>query len=769
MFGESVILILLFLEITLSNRGSQVTVEDKATLNILALGPYPGRIHPSWAGGPALIPAAQLAADLINNHSSLLPAYHLNIIPVDSGCNHIGTLYVDIFEKLFLDAYHVSSLAGSSTVGIVGPGCSEATLNLAPLLVKNELNLMQISIATTPEINAADDSRYDNTFRTVSSALKFVDTFRSLLDQTKWRHFAVLYDQSRRYHTELYKEFKKHYDIYSSGIEDFLLEGVFDTIHHDQIRVIFVFAGQEAARNILCVAYNKSKIFPTHQWIFTERSMSDFNESISVNHISCSKEEMMKALNGVILSEFQFERRDNDTELISSITLDDYEEKYDEYFERHLRERGIDESNITVGAKQYALSYFDAVWALALSLNSSLEELDEQNLTLIQYCYNRSNTCASERIGDVIRAHIEALKFEGMSGTIEYDNETRSISPSIGVKVTQINSDHKAVLLCLHENQSMSCNTSFNNEMNVGIINDRFIPTIRKPPFGLGVFILIVAFVTLIAVAFLQLLFLYHSDKRSIKASSPALSNLIFSGNYISLVGVLSYTSKETFVESVHQKHVHYGVLCSTVMWCNVFAITLVFGTLCVKTWRIYRIFGFFRQGRVRYASDGILISFIVLLLLLDLVYLLAWNLITPWRISNDNSTSGDHVINLYTCNCDNLIYWLVPLVAYKGVLAVVVVYLSILIRRIKRKEFDFSKYMIALIYTLLLLYAIFIPMHILFITGIPLLSFLAQNVLALATVYASCVFLFLPPLRLVWTKRDNSSSTKALHKKIQA
>ena len=291
------------------------------------------------------------------------------------------------------------------------------------------------------------------------------------------------------------------------------------------------------------------------------------------------------------------------------------------------------------------------------------------------------------------------------------------------------------------------------------IIKDEFIPIIRKPPLGLGIFILIVAFVTLIAVALLQLLFLYHSDKRSIKASSPTLNNLIFSGNYISLVAVLSYTSKETFVESMHQKPVHYGVLCSTVMWCNVFAITLVFGTLCVKTWRIYRIFGFFRQGRVRYASDGILISFVVLLLLIDLIYLLAWNLTSPWWINNDISTSSDHLINLYTCNCDKLVYWLVPLVAYKGLLAAVVVYLSVLIRRIKRKEFDFSKYMIALIYMLLLLYAILLPIHILFITMIPLLSFLAQNILALATVYASCVFLFLPPLRLVWTNQRTSLS----------
>ena len=774
-FGAESLLMILVLSLGIifsTVTGESQQPDNVATLNILALGPYPSKINPSWAGGPALIPAAQLAADLINNCSSLLSGYRLNIIPVDSGCNHIGTLYINLFEKLFLDTNQHTIPRRTTTVGIVGPGCSEATLNLAPLLIKEELNLMQISIATTPEINGSD--KYDNTFRTVNSALKFVDAFQSLLNHTRWKRFAVLYDQSRRYHTELYKEFKKSisYDIYSSGVEDFLLEGVFKTLHNDRIRIIFVFAGQEAARQILCVAYNQSMIFPTHQWIFTERNVSDFIETTSVSYtshngtIECSEEVMGKALDGAILSEFQFEREDNDTKMAPNICLDDYKEKYDRYFKQHLSECDLNESDVTKGAEQYAFPYFDAVWALAHSLNNSLEELGEQNLTLLHYCYNRSSMCAAKRVGAVIQKHIKALDLSGAfscdndtrSIAFSYDNDTQSIaSSSVGIKVTQFNfTGNKTILVCLHiNNENESCRMNFKIDDKF-IIDDEFTPIIRKPPLGLGVFILIVAFVTLLAVALLQLLFLYHSDKRSIKASSLTINNLIFSGNYISLVAVLSYTSKETFVESVHQRPVHYGVLCSTVMWCNVFAITLVFGTLCVKTWRIYRIFGFFRQGRVRYASDGILISFVGLLLLIDLVYLLVWNVISPWQINNDISTSSNHVINLYTCYCDQFIYWLMPLVVYKGVLAVVVVYLSILIRRIKRKEFDFSKYMIALIYILLLLYAVLAPMHILFITKIQILSFLAQNILALVTVYASCVFLFLPPLCLVWDKSKN-------------
>ena len=738
--------------------GELTESRNVTALNILALGPYPNTIEalrPRWAGAPALIPAVQLATELINDDASILQGYRLNVIPVDSGCNLISTLSVNFVRTLF----YLQNISESTVIGIVGPACSEATRILAPLILRDKFNLVQISTATTPEINGS--MVYDNTFRTVS-AIKYIDAFKSLLKFTNWTRYAVLYDDLSRYHIDIQAEFQMEMSnlFYSSGVDNYKLSGAFKTLQNMRLRVVFVFAGQEAARKVLCVAHNHGMLFPAYQWIFTDRSKKDFVTNTTVdtvtaeglNHVNCTKDEMYKSLNGVMLTEFQFKRMDN-IETISHINLSEFDAKYKELLMQHLQEHNLSLSEELATARPYAYAYFDATWALALAVNRSLTELEEKTLT-ISSSYKHGN----RKVRDAIVKHIRAFSFEGIGGKITYDSESRSISPSTGVHMRQLNitkcSSFNTGPFFSYINKSHEIFT----QKLVTIVEDKFKPDIVKPPLSLGVIILIIAVASFIAVASLHFLFIYHSDKKSIKATSPYLSSLIFSGSYISLIAVFSFTVRETFVDHIHQKPVHFGVLCSTFVWCSTLSITLIFGTLCVKTWRIYRIFGFFRQGRVRYISDGHLIVFIILLLLIDTVFLLAWDLQNPWRINVMNSTSGDRLILHYVCKCDNLLYWFVPLGAYKGVLVTVVVYLAFLIRHIKRKEFDFTKYIVSLIYLLLLLFAILLPTSILFVESVPLISFISQNILALATVFASCAFLFLPPLHLVWTKIETST-----------
>lgn len=738
-------------------------------LNILALGPYRAG-DAGWTGGPALIPAAQLAAKLINNNDSILKDYSLNIVPVDSGCDLINTVLLVNFIKEFFSPHERNSTATperAATVGIVGPGCSEAALKLAPILIHDQLNLMQISIATTPEINT--DAVYKNTFRAVSSALKFVDSYESLLEHTTWNRYAVLYDSARPYHTAMYEEFTDRFfnrseTLYQSGIEDFLLQGAFQSILDMRLRIIFVFAGQEAARRILCVASKMEMIFPAYQWLFTEKIVANFVQDTDVNltvRVSCSKDEMEKAINGVILSEFLFRRVDDKERVVSNLSSNEYEMMYDDFYDQHLKDHKVNESSISEGAKSYAYPYFDATWALALALDSSLEELKKSNLSLTHdYRYG---TTTAKTVGDVIQKNLRDISFEGVSGSIRFDRQTRSIAPSSGINVYQVNVTKNNVttdLVCMYiDDACMDFDKS-----NITLVEDEFEHVITRPPFSLGIIILIIAGLSFIVVAILQFLYMYHSDKRSIKATSTNLNCLVFSGSYLYLVAVLTFTTRETFADSIHHSPVLYGVLCSMFIWCSTLAVTLIFGTICVKVWRIYRIFRYFRHGRVRFVSDGLLIGGVVVLLSVDFVYLLAWNLISPWRVHVENSTSYPHLMIHYLCTCDHLAFWSIPLGAYKGALVIVVIFLSILIRRIKRKEFDSSKYIIALIYLLFLLYAVLVPIYFIFLTTVPILSFLAQNFLALSTVYASCSFLFVPPLLLVWKKKTTHKKKTTIH-----
>lgn len=742
-------------------------------LNVLAMGPYPSPVEAlsaSWPGGPALIPAAQLAAELINNDSSILPGYRLNVIRVNSGCRLVGTLFINFIDQLSKND------SEGTTVGIVGPGCSKATQNLAPIIAKDELNLIQISIATTPEID--ESPVYSNTFRTISSTFRIIDAFNGVLNLTNWTRYAVLYDSSNQLHTAMYRQFRDTFKnktsepIYSSGDENTLLSAAFESLKTLRLRIVFVFAEETTARNVLCAAYNQSMLFPSYQWIFAERSSDEFIKETVVNFtgqavhqkIKCSEDEMKKAVSGSILSNFELDKINNHTDTVSRLSSMDYTEKYKKFLDRHLKKNMINKAEVAIGAEDYANPYFDAMWALALALNCSLKELNEKNLSLaLDYRFGMDTT---KTVGDVIKKHLQSLTFEGIGGTIMYKNDNSRSIASTSVRIIQVNhSQHdEADVVCMYINEKCE---DFESS-NVRIVDDYFKPEIVHPPTALGIFILLLASFTLVALVILQVLFIYHSDKKSIKATSPHLSSLIFSGCYVSLAALFSFTITEVFVDNIHENPIQFGVLCSTFIWCVTLSTTLIFGTLCVKTWRIYRIFGFFRQGRVKYVSDGFLVSFIILLLLFDFVFLVAWNLTNPWQSSVTNSTSNDRLRMHYMCFCHNSVYWVVSLSIYKGVLMVVLVYLSILIRRIKRKEFDFTKYIIALIYLLLLLYAILIPIYLLFRKNQPLLSFLAQIVLTLSTVYASCTFLFIPPLRLVWKKSDSETKYASLYTKIK-
>ena len=89
------------------------------------------------------------------------------------------------------------------------------------------------------------------------------------------------------------------------------------------------------------------------------------------------------------------------------------------YYEDYL-----EELNYYVGPIDYANSYHDAVWAMALALhNASINGVD-----LTSYTYNKNNDTK------VIAQYLSQVQFDGMSGPIFFRNETRSVQSSINIK-----------------------------------------------------------------------------------------------------------------------------------------------------------------------------------------------------------------------------------------------------------------------------------------------------------------------------------------------
>lgn len=190
--GTTIALVTLMLSLGVPSNASELV--------ILAMAPFRDEIiDPSWHGGPALIPAARLAVDHINNRSDILPGITLRLLEADSGCEHVDKTRVNFTDQL------LHRTLSPKVVGMVGPGCSESALALSSIIP--QLNLIQVSIATTPLIT---DSMYKNSFRTIGSSLVYVNAFNSLIhhENVAWTRVGAVYDKSRLYHINTYDAFR---------------------------------------------------------------------------------------------------------------------------------------------------------------------------------------------------------------------------------------------------------------------------------------------------------------------------------------------------------------------------------------------------------------------------------------------------------------------------------------------------------------------------------------------------------------------------------
>ena len=120
-----------------------------------------------------------------------------------------------------------------------------------------------------------------------------------------------------------------------------------------------------------------------------------------------------------------------------------------------------------------------------------------------------------------------------------------------------------------------------------------------------------------------------HRRHPIIKPSAPAFLMLTLSG----LICLFSTTTLITATPSV--------AVCSAFNWMVQLGFTLTFCPLLVKTYRIWRIFGR-RRLQVVKLSNRRLLAALVSTLLLELLYLLVWQMISPMSTSTTVRSNGE-------------------------------------------------------------------------------------------------------------------------------
>ena len=731
------LLLLLFLHLLLCtfSTGLNGSNEERQTLYVLAMVPFPDPEKPAWAkpnygAAHSLLPGAQLAIDQINNRSDILQDYNLELLEGDSGCNVVTTTYVSQVEQILY--------SGKKVVGIVGPACSEAALSVAAL-AKRQIGGRNLVHVTTGSIPLLDDrAKYPNTFGIISSSTAHVDVIFELMKQNGWVNVAVLYDLLRPYYIETFKVFQdklkgtKANITFSGGITETFLP--LQEILNKGTRVIVVMSSTVPARKLFCLAAHKNMTFPAYQFVFQDRKLHHFITEVTVTQGSeantCTRERMMEAIEGSILLHFGLTSVANETVTVSQLTV---EQVHDEYRKRLQQRR--EELNMTLNHTDFAYAFYDAVWAMALSINTSIPLINETwKDNMLEY---------DSPLFTIIREQFYNLKFQGATVTVNFDNQTGRVCSNVDVHQVESNDIH----LIKEWNGTHLVNiTNTTGEF----IEDSFNSTTVLLHPAIAALGLLVSTLAFLLTAVFQVINIAYCECKSIKASSPRLNHMIFSGCYLITAAVFIYTIQAAFLPQFTSDIVIGSVFCNVFTWCWHIGYTLILATILVKLWRLNYVF--LNSFNKQYLTDEVLVIVVVVLLTLDIVLCIVWAAYTPLVQLRENSLSEeeDMPVVVVRLECGSKESWFIGIVVgYEVVVTAVVLYFSIRNRHIKMRRFRNTRSINALLFSLALLWGFGGPLWLILGLRQAHLNILysVSALLLTSTALLSLIFIFLPPI----------------------
>ena len=711
-------------------------------LHIVALAEYPdSMIKPSWDGGASLTPAARVAVDEINNDSSILPDYRLELIDRDAGC--------DITFKAVTSFVESSFYSDKQVVGMIGPGCSEATLAIGQLSTQDSIATLMVSVATTVELT--NRTAYPYILRTVSTSYIYVKAYLDLMARNKWKNVAVLFDYYRTYFSHTFYKFR---DEFAKTIPDgniTFVGGVtrtyfpLDAFVQSRARIILGFLGGELTPQLLCLAYRKNIYFPTYQWVFHDRSVNEFENGTSFSFVdpscpggqcNCSGWELQVVLNNAIFFHYKLQRDDSDnTTLISGENFTAFFNKYSPAVNSFIVERGLPPPIDLL----YGPTYYDTVWSLARALDRAVIR---DNVSLKDYWPSRGISHLKTTNTILARFFDEDYSFEGASGRIAYSIATGDTSTVVEVYQLYNNS--------VVPTASKKLLGVFNGTKLSQILGN-FIPDtfdtelVALNVYAAGIFIVLLTVALALTVS-LHVINVVYRHSAALKATSPKLNHVIFIGCYMITAAAMIFIILGSFKS--HTPNIQLqDFLCNAFWWLMVLGFTLIFGIMISRLWRIYRIFTHF-QNPGNHLSNLHLLGFVGLLVCASAICLVVWALTDQLKYKIlSSSIYNFKIIEYWDCNCKHFAFWILALLIFLAVLLGIMVTLAFLTRHVTNVHFKYTKTTTLLAYLLGILLYTGVPIYTVFLhSELVNLSNSVMCIVLVGSIYMCNVLIFLPP-----------------------
>ena len=677
----------------LLQRGTFATGTEK--LYLLTILPYPSdnpALQPSWDQGTSILPAAYLAVDMINNRSDVLSGYTLELINSDGGCDMKDNA-LESFVK------HIIAERGQRPiVGIIGPGCSTSALAVSPQNSHPQIALLNMHIAGS--LLLENRTKFAYSFGILGSSYGFVNSTVALMRIANWRRIAVLYDEERAFFLSTYQALERDLVQYVPDAKIAFTSAVYETylpvneIDALNIRVIFVLAGPEFARKIMCLAWHKKLVFPRNQWIFHGREAPEFEEEIMFSYLKkayfCSGEDLKSAVDRNLFVNYQLQRHDKKVTK-SGLTYDEYLTQYSERVEQYNRGeasyKALGDPSVNATENRYATLVFDEIWAFAFAMDKV-----QHLVNLTSYGLELGQTERSNSIREVLYSH----KFDGVSGNISFV-EANGYTERI-MEVYQVFGKNYTYIGNIRD-QELELDTApelVRNEFQQDGLQ------LVHPAYAVILSLITITVTALVIV--LHIVSIVYRDYPSIKAQSPKLNQISYVGAYMFASGTLLNIMYKTIALDT----VSYGNICQAIWpWLFSVSFTVFFAPICARTWRLYRIFAHYLHPGP-FISEPVLFSVVAIFVAIDVLLAIIWTSVDPLigeEIKIDFDENGDFAIKR-GCNCDYLMIWYALVYLLKLFLLIVTVVFSLLTRSIVNNQFKTSSlrvfvYLFALIFTI--------------------------------------------------------------------
>ena len=651
--------------------------------------------------------------------------YIIKLIESDGGCN-IATRTVVGFAK--------SGILSSSKpiVGVVGPACTDSAVSAASLTSRDEVALITIHYGSLPLLG--NRATYPYAFGTLDSLGIYTAGVTELMQNRAWRRVAILYTDRDVELYEIFRSTEKRineltdYEIVFSSVTSKTYLPLTE-IRESFAPVIIVFAPDDIANLLLCMAYHEGVIYPTYQWVFMDRVISDFvatEFSYDDKYYRCSETQMVNASVNTSVSFFLDLATSKDADITFS------GQSYDDYLRSYQEEANARNASTTI----WAGPYYDSIWALALALNASLEDLQMMNFSLTKYGHGNPN------ITDIIAQHVYKLDFEGISGRMKFNRETGFSNRTL--LLTQfIDGTTKQAGFYSSGNFVLYSNSQ-------DFVSGEFEMQYDYVAVPVGVMFVILTILTLPLTIMAQIMNVIKSDYKTVKASSPRINHIAFVGYYLVVLAIILHTTTATFVLGDSTQ----GTLCNLVPWSLSIGLSLLLGTVCLKTWRIYHIFFVATKHRPHrnIHKDYFLILIILLQIPVDIFICMLWCTVDPFTVEETQEFryEGNIPVIVYgkVCRSQQIHYWLVLLTGHKAMMLLLALFFAVLARKVDWKGFE-TKNVAVLVYLLSIMCGLGMPLY--FITYILQLNVNISYSLLCGVLdmllYLCLVLLFLTPL----------------------